>query len=162
MLEQHQQRMKSEATLLAACELDSSHLGGYFVAPQVYEIERLSQLEHEVFGPILHVIRYKVSDVPRVLQDINDSGYGLTLGVHSRIDGFAREVFDNTRVGNTYINRNMVGAVVGVNPFGGQGLSGTGPKAGGPHYLLRFGCERTRTDNVVAKGGNTQLFSLQE
>lgn len=162
MLERHQQRMRSEATLLAACELDSSHMGGYFVAPQVYEIERLSQLEREVFGPILHVIRYKVSDVPRVLQDINDSGYGLTLGVHSRIDGFAREVFDNTRVGNTYINRNMVGAVVGVNPFGGQGLSGTGPKAGGPHYLLRFGCERTRTDNVVARGGNTQLFSLQE
>ncbi len=162
MLERHQQRMRSEGTLLAACELDSSHLGGYFVAPQVYEIEHLSQLEREVFGPILHVIRYKVSDVPRVLQDINDSGYGLTLGVHSRIDGFAREVFDNTRVGNTYINRNMVGAVVGVNPFGGQGLSGTGPKAGGPHYLLRFACERTRTDNVVARGGNTQLFSLQE
>jgi len=162
MLERHRQRMKSEGRLLAACELDSSHSEGYFVPPQVYEIERLSQLEQEVFGPILHVIRYKVSDMPRVLADINASGYGLTLGVHSRIDGFAREVFRATRVGNTYINRNMVGAVVGVNPFGGQGLSGTGPKAGGPHYLLRFACEKTRTDNVVAKGGNTQLFSLQE
>ena len=116
----------------------------------------------EMFGPILHVIRYKVSDMPKVLEDINASGYGLTLGVHSRIDGFAREVFNATRVGNTYINRNMVGAVVGVNPFGGQGLSGTGPKAGGPHYLLRFATEKTRTDNVVAKGGNTQLFNLIE
>ncbi|MAP03444.1 MAG: hypothetical protein CME48_00475 [Halieaceae bacterium] len=116
----------------------------------------------EMFGPILNVIRYKVSDMPKVLEDINASGYGLTLGVHSRIDGFAREVFNATRVGNTYINRNMVGAVVGVNPFGGQGLSGTGPKAGGPHYLLSFATEKTRTDNVVAKGGNTQLFNLIE
>lgn len=162
MLERHQHRMRREASLLASCELDESHAGGYFVAPQVYEIQRLSQLEREVFGPVLHVIRYRVPDMPQVLEDINASGYGLTLGVHSRIDGFAREVFAATRVGNTYINRNMVGAVVGVNPFGGQGLSGTGPKAGGPHYLQRFAVERTRTDNVVAKGGNTQLFSLQE
>ncbi|RLQ23166.1 bifunctional proline dehydrogenase/L-glutamate gamma-semialdehyde dehydrogenase PutA [Seongchinamella sediminis] len=162
MLERHEQRMKREGKALAACALDDSHRAGYFVAPQVYEIESLSQLEREVFGPVLHLIRYKVADLPRVLADINASGYGLTLGVHSRIDGFARDVFRATRVGNTYINRNMVGAVVGVNPFGGQGLSGTGPKAGGPHYLLRFVNEKTRTDNVVAKGGNTQLFSLQE
>jgi len=162
MLERHELRMRSEGRLLATCELDDSHAGGYFFAPRVYEIGRLSQLEQEVFGPILHVIRYQVTDMPQVLSAINTSGYGLTLGVHSRIDGFAREVFNGTRVGNTYINRNMVGAVVGVNPFGGQGLSGTGPKAGGPHYLLRFATEKTRTDNVVAKGGNTQLFSLQE
>ena len=128
----------------------------------MWEIERLSQLPQEVFGPILHVIRYRVPELPAVLQDINASGYGLTLGIHSRIDGFAREIFAATRVGNTYINRNMVGAVVGVNPFGGQGLSGTGPKAGGPHYLQRFATEKTRTDNVVARGGNTQLFNLQE
>jgi RHH-type transcriptional regulator, proline utilization regulon repressor / proline dehydrogenase / delta 1-pyrroline-5-carboxylate dehydrogenase len=162
MLERHEQRMRSEGKLLAACELDESHRNGYFVAPQVYQIERLSQLPREVFGPILHVITYKVAELPQVLADINASGYGLTLGVHSRIDGFARDVFRNTRVGNTYINRNMVGAVVGVNPFGGQCLSGTGPKAGGPHYLSRFVTEKTRTDNVVAKGGNTQLFSLEE
>jgi RHH-type proline utilization regulon transcriptional repressor/proline dehydrogenase/delta 1-pyrroline-5-carboxylate dehydrogenase len=162
MLERHEQRMRQEATLLARCELESRHAGGFFFAPQVYEINRLSQLPNEVFGPILHIIRYKVQDFPRVLHDINASGYGLTLGVHSRIDGFAREVFNATRVGNTYINRNLVGAVVGVNPFGGQGLSGTGPKAGGPHYLLRFATEKTRTDNVVARGGNTQLFNLQE
>jgi len=119
-------------------------------------------LPGEVFGPVLHIIRYRSDQMPQILADINASGYGLTLGVHSRIDGFSDEVFAATRVGNTYINRNMVGAVVGVNPFGGQGLSGTGPKAGGPHYLLRFATERTRTENVVAKGGNTQLFSLQE
>ena len=115
-----------------------------------------------MFGPILHIVRYRGADITPVIEQINASGYGLTLGVHSRIDGFARDVFRRTRVGNTYINRNMVGAVVGVNPFGGQGLSGTGPKAGGPHYLLRFATEKTRTDNVVAKGGNTQLFTLQE
>jgi RHH-type proline utilization regulon transcriptional repressor/proline dehydrogenase/delta 1-pyrroline-5-carboxylate dehydrogenase len=162
MLERHQQRMREEATLLAACELKPHHAGGNFFAPEVYEIQRLSQLPNEVFGPVLHIVRYKVEDMPRVLEDINASGYGLTLGVHSRIDGFAREVFNSTRVGNTYINRNMVGAVVGVNPFGGQGLSGTGPKAGGPHYLLRFATEKTRTDNVVAKGGNTTLFNLED
>jgi RHH-type transcriptional regulator, proline utilization regulon repressor / proline dehydrogenase / delta 1-pyrroline-5-carboxylate dehydrogenase len=161
-LESHARRMDEEATLLASCELGQEHRQGYFFAPRVYEIRELSQLPHEVFGPILHIIRYRVSALPQVLADINNSGFGLTLGVHSRIDGFARDVFRSTRVGNTYINRNMVGAVPGVNPFGGQGLSGTGPKAGGPHYLLRLATERTRTDNIVAKGGNTQLFSLSE
>jgi len=161
-LEQHELRMSKEAKLLAKCELDESTRAGYFFAPQVWELNSLSQLPEEVFGPVLHIIRYKGADITPVLEQINASGYGLTLGVHSRIDGFARDVFNHTRVGNTYINRNMVGAVVGVNPFGGQGLSGTGPKAGGPHYLLRFATEKTRTDNVVAKGGNTQLFTLQE
>ena len=148
--------------MLFRSELGEQHRDGYFIAPQVYEIQRLSQLQREVFGPILHVIRYAVADVPGIIKDINASGYGLTMGVHSRIEGFAADLFAATRVGNTYINRNMVGAVVGVNPFGGQGLSGTGPKAGGPHYLLRFATEKTRTDNVVARGGNTQLFSLEE
>jgi RHH-type proline utilization regulon transcriptional repressor/proline dehydrogenase/delta 1-pyrroline-5-carboxylate dehydrogenase len=161
-LEQHVQRMEREAKLLARCELSRELPEGFYFPPQAYELDSLSQLPEEVFGPILHVIRYGGSDITGVLNQINASGYGLTLGVHSRIDGFAREVFQGTRVGNTYVNRNMVGAVVGVNPFGGQGLSGTGPKAGGPHYLLRFATEKTRTDNVVAKGGNTQLFTLQE
>jgi len=162
LLERHEKRMRKEARRLARCELGDAHRRGYYFAPQVYEIGRLSELPEEVFGPVLHIIRYSGKDMPQVLADINASGFGLTLGVHSRIDGFARDVFNATRVGNTYINRNMVGAVVGVNPFGGQGLSGTGPKAGGPHYLLRFATEKTRTDNVVAKGGNTQLFTLQE
>ncbi|MDJ0877436.1 MAG: bifunctional proline dehydrogenase/L-glutamate gamma-semialdehyde dehydrogenase PutA [Halieaceae bacterium] len=161
-LEQHVERMSREGKLLARCELSKDLAEGYYFAPQAWEIDSLARLPEEVFGPILHVIRYRGSDIGPVIEQVNASGYGLTLGVHSRIDGFAREVFRDTRVGNTYINRNMVGAVVGVNPFGGQGLSGTGPKAGGPHYLLRFATEKTRTDNVVAKGGNTQLFTLQE
>ena len=130
--------------------------------PRVNMPDKLAQLEQEIFGPVLHVIRYARADLPKVYQQINDSGYGLTLGVHSRIDGFARSVFKNTRVGNTYVNRNMIGAVVGVNPFGGQGLSGTGPKAGGPHYLQRFATERTYTDNLVARGGNTDLFTMSD
>ena len=162
MLEQHVARMDREATPVASCELGPETGSGSFFAPRVYRIDRLEQLESEVFGPILHVIRYRANELPEVLSSINRSGYGLTLGIHSRIDGFARDIFGATRVGNTYINRNMVGAIVGVNPFGGQGLSGTGPKAGGPHYLLRFVTEKTRTDNVTAKGGNAQLFNLAE
>ncbi|MGI9249720.1 MAG: bifunctional proline dehydrogenase/L-glutamate gamma-semialdehyde dehydrogenase PutA [Pseudohongiellaceae bacterium] len=161
-LEHHATHMQKEAKLLASCELPADTTAGYFFAPKVYEIQRLSQLPEEVFGPILHIIRYPTTDLSTVIDEINASGYGLTLGIHSRIDGFAQDVFNRTRVGNTYINRNMVGAVVGVNPFGGQGLSGTGPKAGGPHYLPRFATEKTRTDNATARGGDTQLFTLQE
>jgi RHH-type proline utilization regulon transcriptional repressor/proline dehydrogenase/delta 1-pyrroline-5-carboxylate dehydrogenase len=161
-LQQHCERMQREARLVACCEEREAHAGGSYFLPRAYEIGSLAELPEEVFGPVLHVIRYRTEELPRILADINASGYGLTLGVHSRIDGFAREVFRGTRVGNTYINRNMVGAVVGVNPFGGQGLSGTGPKAGGPHYVLRFATEKTRTDNIVARGGNAQLFNLGE
>ena len=113
-----------------------------------------------MFGPVLHVVRYPRNNLGALIEDINRTGYGLTLGVHSRIDGFADEAFAKTLAGNVYVNRNMVGAAVGVNPFGGRGLSGTGPKAGGPHYLLRFATERTRTDNVAAKGGNADLMNL--
>ncbi len=161
-IEQHENRMRGEGKLVARCDVPAELNRGSFVAPQVWEIDSLKQLEREIFGPVLHVIRYSPADIDQVYADINASGYGLTLGVHSRIDHFAREVFAATRVGNTYINRNMVGAVVGVNPFGGEGLSGTGPKAGGPHYLHRFVSERTFTDNVVAKGGNATLFTLED
>lgn len=160
-LEQHVRRLDGEGRLLMRCDVAADE-GGHFFAPRVYAIDSLAQLPQEVFGPVLHVVTYRVADLPDIYADIRRSGYGLTLGVHSRIDGFAREVFQATRVGNTYVNRNTVGAVVGVNPFGGQGLSGTGPKAGGPHYLYRFATEKTLTDNVVAKGGNAQLFTLQE
>ena len=100
-----------------------------------------------MFGPVLHVIRYSSDQLGSVIKQINDTGYGLTLGIHSRIEAFAETVYRNTIAGNTYINRNMVGAVVGVNPFGGRGLSGTGPKAGGPNYLLRFSTSRTAKDS---------------
>ncbi|MCA1778758.1 MAG: aldehyde dehydrogenase family protein, partial [Xanthomonadaceae bacterium] len=115
-----------------------------------------------VFGPILHVIRYKASELDRVIEAINATGYGLTLGCHSRIDRVQRHVIENVRVGNAYVNRNMTGAVVGVQPFGGEGLSGTGPKAGGPNYLQRFAVERARTVNTAAVGGNASLMVLSD
>ena len=137
-LEAHIQRMHREARLVAKVDLDSRCAHGSFVAPHVFEIDSLDRLTEEVFGPILHVIRFHADQLGAVIKQINHTGFGLTLGVHSRIEAFAEKVFRNTIAGNTYINRNMVGAVVGVNPFGGRGLSGTGPKAGGPNYLLRF------------------------
>jgi RHH-type transcriptional regulator, proline utilization regulon repressor / proline dehydrogenase / delta 1-pyrroline-5-carboxylate dehydrogenase len=132
------------------------------MAPQVIELDRIDQLEGEVFGPVLHVIRYAAKDIDRVIDQINATGYALTFGVHSRIDARARELFARVRAGNVYVNRNMVGAVVGVQPFGGFGLSGTGPKAGGPGYLHRFVTERTLTINTSAVGGNASLLSLSE
>jgi RHH-type proline utilization regulon transcriptional repressor/proline dehydrogenase/delta 1-pyrroline-5-carboxylate dehydrogenase len=135
---------------------------GTFVAPLAVEINGIGELEHEVFGPILHIVRYRADDIDPVIDSINATGYGLTLGVHSRIDGFARRIAARARVGNVYVNRNIIGAVVGVQPFGGCGLSGTGPKAGGPHYLHRFATERTVTINTAAVGGNTALLSIEE
>ena len=116
--------------------------------------------KREVFGPMLHVVRFDAGELDEVLDAINATGYGLTLGVHSRIDETAQFVRARFRVGNLYVNRNMIGAVVGVQPFGGEGLSGTGPKAGGPHYLLRFATERTVTVNTAAAGGNASLACL--
>ena len=137
-LQQHIENMTREAKLIGSVPLGNECEVGSFIAPHVFEINSLSQLDSEVFGPILHVIRYRAKDLHRVIHQINATGYGLTLGIHSRIEAFANTVFDRTSVGNVYVNRNMVGAVVGVNPFGGHGLSGTGPKAGGPNYLFRF------------------------
>ncbi|MGS2721615.1 bifunctional proline dehydrogenase/L-glutamate gamma-semialdehyde dehydrogenase PutA [Paraglaciecola aestuariivivens] len=138
ILQDHQKRMLDTATLVCQGSLSDECENGSFVVPQVYELSHINQLKREVFGPILHIIRFKADQIDRIIQDVNATGYGLTLGVHSRIKQFSDHVFFHTKVGNTYINRNMVGAVVGVNPFGGHGLSGTGFKAGGPHYLLRF------------------------
>ena len=137
-LQAHIDRMHREAKLIASVELDSSCDNGSFIAPHAFEIDSLDRLTDEVFGPILHVVRFDSDQLGKVIEQINNTGFGLTLGVHSRIQAFAQKVFSNTIAGNTYINRNMVGAVVGVNPFGGRGLSGTGPKAGGPNYMLRF------------------------
>jgi RHH-type proline utilization regulon transcriptional repressor/proline dehydrogenase/delta 1-pyrroline-5-carboxylate dehydrogenase len=113
----------------------------------------------EVFGPVLHVCTYARQDLGKVLQWLRDTGYGLTLGIHSRLQSFVDEIVREARVGNIYVNRSMIGAVVGVQPFGGEGLSGTGPKAGGPHYLPRFATERTLTVNTAAVGGVTELFT---
>jgi len=159
-LAQHAARMRKEARLIKACTLGEAHVHGSFFAPHLFELESAAQLTREEFGPILHVVRYRSTEIVEVLQAIRASHYGLTLGVQTRLESFWHEVFGQTAIGNTYVNRNMIGAVVGVQPFGGTGLSGTGPKAGGPHYLARFANERTLTVNTTATGGNAALLNL--
>jgi RHH-type transcriptional regulator, proline utilization regulon repressor / proline dehydrogenase / delta 1-pyrroline-5-carboxylate dehydrogenase len=159
-LNRHIERMRREARILRACRLDDSLANGSFVAPHLIELKNAGQLTREEFGPILHVVRYRSSDIRKVLASIRATQYGLTLGVQTRLESFWRQVFEGTFIGNTYVNRNMIGAVVGVQPFGGSGLSGTGPKAGGPHYLTRFASERTLTVNTTATGGNAALLNL--
>jgi RHH-type proline utilization regulon transcriptional repressor/proline dehydrogenase/delta 1-pyrroline-5-carboxylate dehydrogenase len=162
VLDRHADRMRREARLICRAPLGAATQHGTFVAPQAFEIDRIDRLEREVFGPILHVIRYRADRLDQVIDAINGTGYGLTLGIHSRIDETVRHISRRMRVGNAYVNRNMIGAVVGVQPFGGEGLSGTGPKAGGPHYLPRFGTERVLSVNTTATGGNAALLSLQD
>ena len=132
---------------------------GTFVAPVAFEVGSMAELPGERFGPVLHVVRFAIENLDRVIDEINTSGYGLTLGVQTRIDARAEHIRSRAAVGNLYVNRNMIGAVVGVQPFGGEGLSGTGPKAGGPNYLLRFATERVFTVNIAAAGGDPDLMS---
>jgi len=161
-LASHAVRMAKEAKLVAQVPMADALNKGSFFAPRAFEIKSMSQLTKEVFGPILHIIRFKPDEMDIVINQINATGYGLTFGLHTRIDHVVRNVTSRIAAGNCYVNRNMIGAVVGVQPFGGQGLSGTGPKAGGPHYLLRFATEKTITVNTTASGGNTTLVSLGE
>jgi RHH-type proline utilization regulon transcriptional repressor/proline dehydrogenase/delta 1-pyrroline-5-carboxylate dehydrogenase len=159
-LNAHIDHISQVGKLINKLELPAGTEKGHFVAPTAVEIDSIKMLEKEHFGPILHVIRYKAADLGKVIDEINSTGFGLTLGIHSRNEGHALNLADKVNVGNVYINRNQIGAVVGVQPFGGQGLSGTGPKAGGPHYLTRFVTEKTRTNNITALGGNATLLSL--
>ena len=131
-----------------------------FFFPTLIEMKNIESMEREVFGPVLHVVRYDPDRLNKVAPQLEAKDYGLTLGIHSRLESFSREVRDAVKVGNTYVNRSMTGAVVGVQPFGGEGLSGTGPKAGGPHYLQRFAVERTVTVNTAAQGGDPDLLNL--
>jgi len=133
---------------------------GTFVPPTLIEIDSLAQLQREVFGPVLHVVRYKRKEIDQLIAQINASGYGLTLGVHSRIEAFAEEVKARVPAGNVYVNRSIIGAVVGVQPFGGEGLSGTGPKAGGPNSLIRYASEKAISNNISAQGGDPALLNL--
>jgi RHH-type proline utilization regulon transcriptional repressor/proline dehydrogenase/delta 1-pyrroline-5-carboxylate dehydrogenase len=158
-LEQHIAAMKARARVHYA---GTAPAGGYYVAPHIFEIAHMRDLTEEVFGPILHVVRYKSGGLEDVLHAIEESGYGLTLGIHTRIDANAARIAARLQVGNVYVNRNMIGAVVGVQPFGGAGLSGTGPKAGGPDYLRRFGLEQTVSINTAAAGGNAALLTAEE
>ncbi|WP_420347216.1 bifunctional proline dehydrogenase/L-glutamate gamma-semialdehyde dehydrogenase PutA [Pelagibius sp.] len=162
VLEAHKARMAREARTIYEVAMPAEAGKGCFVTPAAYEIDDIAVLEREVFGPILHVVRYRADRLDRVLDAIAGTGYGLTLGVHSRIDATVEQITRRLPVGNAYVNRNIIGAVVGVQPFGGQGLSGTGPKAGGPRYLHRFATEKTLSVDTTAAGGNASLMSLQE
>jgi RHH-type proline utilization regulon transcriptional repressor/proline dehydrogenase/delta 1-pyrroline-5-carboxylate dehydrogenase len=146
--------------ILFQTPFDESGTRGLFIAPTLIALEAAHELTREIFGPVLHVVRYSEQQLEALIDDINSTGYGLTLGVHSRLDRVAMQISRRARVGNVYVNRNMIGAEVGVQPFGGVGLSGTGPKAGGPHYLLRLATEQTYTVNTMAVGGNATLLSL--
>ena len=130
--------------------------------PTIIALDRASDLKEEVFGPILHVVRWRADELDALLDELAGNGYALTLGIHSRIDATVERIVARLPHGNVYVNRNMIGAVVGTQPFGGTGLSGTGPKAGGPDYLRRFCTEQTVTINTAAAGGNASLLTAEE
>ena len=158
-LDDHLAAMRASGRRVWQRELSAACEAGTFVAPAIIEIESIGDLQRENFGPVLHVARYRADGLERVLEDINRTGFGLTLGLHSRIDATRRLVESRARVGNLYVNRNQIGAVVGSQPFGGEGLSGTGPKAGGPNYVIRFATERVTTIDTTAAGGNASLLA---
>ena len=160
MLEAHKARMAKEGRLIHECVLPNDAAKGSFVAPAAYEITGIGGLKREVFGPVLHVVRYQASALAEVCAALNATGFGLTLGLHTRIESTAAMVRRLAKVGNMYVNRNQIGAVVGAQPFGGEGLSGTGPKAGGPHYLTRFAVERVCSTDTTASGGNAALMTM--
>ena len=162
MLVAHRERMSQHFKAIGQTRLPRDIPPGHFFAPCAFAIESFDDVKSEVFGPVLHVLPFEAEQLMDVVDAINASGYGLTLGIHSRIEETIRAIRARARVGNVYVNRNQIGAVVGVQPFGGEGLSGTGPKAGGPHYLFRFASERTFTVNTAAAGGNAQLIASSE
>jgi RHH-type proline utilization regulon transcriptional repressor/proline dehydrogenase/delta 1-pyrroline-5-carboxylate dehydrogenase len=158
-LHAHSERMQREARHLATVPLPAGTDSGWFFAPRAFEIPSINLLTREVFGPILHIVRYAADKLDAVVESINGTGYGLTVSLHSRVDANIDHLLGRLRVGNAYVNRNQIGAVVGVQPFGGEGLSGTGPKAGGPHYLQRFALERAVSIDTTAAGGNAALLA---
>lgn len=162
MLAGHAEVMTRRAKLIGRAPPTRDGEHGTFFSPVAFEIGSLDVLPGEVFGPVLHILRYRADRIDEVVDAINGTGFGLTVGIHSRIDATVRTLVDGLHVGNAYINRNMIGAVVGAQPFGGEGLSGTGPKAGGPHYLPRFATERTRSTDTTAAGGNASLLTLED
>lgn len=162
-LEDHEKFLEKNATFIAKAKINEAVKDkSLYFAPVAYEISSLSILKEEIFGPVLHVIRYKAENLDNIIEEINTSGFGLTCGVHSRIGTTQDKVSRGVRAGNLYVNRSMTGAIVGVQPFGGMGLSGTGPKAGGPDYIKAFGVEKNISINTTAMGGNTSLIMLGE
>ncbi|MCG8369783.1 MAG: bifunctional proline dehydrogenase/L-glutamate gamma-semialdehyde dehydrogenase PutA [Proteobacteria bacterium] len=156
----HVGRMGKEQRIVHRCTLTGAHDAGTYFAPTLVEIDDIGALTEEQFGPILHVVKFRSRDLDKTVQAVNGTGFGLTMGLHSRIDSRVAGLAADCGAGNLYVNRNMIGAVVGVQPFGGRGLSGTGPKAGGPNYVQRFGTEFTLSNNVSAVGGNAGLLTL--
>ncbi len=161
-LEAHVEEMKKHYETIYQCALNDEHASGYFMPPTAIAIDNITALKKEVFGPVLHVVSFKRKELDKLINEINSTGYGLTLGIHSRINATVEYIRARIHAGNCYVNRNMIGAVVGLQPFGGEGLSGTGPKAGGPNYLIRLCHERTYTVDTTAAGGNASLMSLPE
>ncbi|MBL4608577.1 MAG: bifunctional proline dehydrogenase/L-glutamate gamma-semialdehyde dehydrogenase PutA [Pseudomonadales bacterium] len=160
---QHFDTMRESGKVLGQTPLpESVNNAGYYVPPTLVQLEHISELQQEHFGPILHLISYQSNQLDDVISSINATGFGLTFGIHSRINARIEKITKAICAGNVYINRDMVGAVVGCQPFGGLGLSGTGPKAGGPHYLPRFAAEVTCSNNIAAVGGNASLLNLQK
>jgi RHH-type proline utilization regulon transcriptional repressor/proline dehydrogenase/delta 1-pyrroline-5-carboxylate dehydrogenase len=159
-LNNHAARMQELGHVAFSCPLPASAVQGTYFAPHLVEIDHTRRIDHEVFGPFLHVVRFPASGLDAVLDSVTATGYGLTLGIHSRIDATIRHIIGRVRVGNIYVNRSMIGAVVGTQPFGGEGLSGTGSKAGGPRTLYRYASERCIAVNTAAAGGNAGLLSL--
>ena len=153
--------MEKRGALLFRLQADPPS-GGTYVAPALVELDSARELKEEVFGPVLHVVRWRAGELDALLDDIAGNGTALTLGVHSRIDATIDHIVARLPHGNIYVNRNMIGAVVGSQPFGGSGLSGTGPKAGGPNYLRRLAFEQVVTVNVTATGGNAALLTEDE
>ncbi len=159
-LDAHIERMAREQRIVHRCTLPEETRSGTYFAPTLVEIDDIGALTEEQFGPVLHVVKFKSRYLDKMLAAVNATGFGLTMGLHSRIDSRVAGVAANCGAGNLYVNRNMIGAVVGVQPFGGRGLSGTGPKAGGPNYVQRFGTEFTLSNNISAVGGNASLLTL--
>jgi len=162
MLVQQREYLARNFPQVGQVQLPNDVPKGHYFAPCAFVLPSVSILKTEVFGPILHIVEFEADQMFDLVEEINRSGYGLTMGIHSRIEGTVAEIRRRAKVGNVYVNRNQIGAVVGVQPFGGEGLSGTGPKAGGPHYLFRFATERTFTVNTAAAGGNAQLIAASE
>ena len=160
ILNQHKAKMAADAKLIFDVPVPAHLKHGLFIGPAAYELNSIATLNQEVFGPVLHVVRFASDKLDSICDQINAKGFGLTLGLHTRLESVVRQVRAKMRVGNFYVNRNQIGAVVGAQPFGGEGLSGTGPKAGGPHYLFRFAVERVCSVDTTASGGNAELLSL--
>jgi RHH-type proline utilization regulon transcriptional repressor/proline dehydrogenase/delta 1-pyrroline-5-carboxylate dehydrogenase len=163
MVTHHKVQLEGFGRKIAQSTIDEEVVSqGHYFAPVAYQIDDIGLLKGEVFGPVLHVVPYKADQIDQVIEDINALGYGLTFGVHSRIESFIAKLKTRIQCGNIYVNRGTIGAVVGVQPFGGRGLSGTGPKAGGPQYLHAFATEKVISTDTTAAGGNASLVMLDD